>query len=77
METEAMRKELLTLIERGDNTLLEAIYEVVKDYNESFELSEEELKELDRRRERYLSGESKSYTWEEAKEIIRQNRKVK
>ena len=72
MEREALQKELQNIIETGDDALLEALHEVAKDYDESFELSEEELKELDRRREEYLSGKGKSYTWAEAMEIVRQ-----
>lgn len=38
---------------------------------EGFELSEAQKRELDRRRERHEAGESRSYTWEEAKAMIR------
>ncbi len=34
-------------------------------------LTEEDYKTIDSRRERHLNGESKSYSWEEVKEKIR------
>lgn len=37
------------------------------------ELSDEELALLDERRERHLKGESRSYTWEQAEEIMRKD----
>lgn len=77
METDIMRKELQNMIANGDDELIADLYDIAKEYNDNFRLSDEEMKELDKRRERYLSGESKSSTWEEAKQAIRQNRKVK
>ena len=74
METETMRKELQNIIANGNDELIARLYDAAKEYSDGFKLPEEELKELNRRRERYLSGESKSYTWEESKQLIRQNR---
>jgi len=36
-----------------------------------FEMTEEDIKELDERRRKRLSGESKPYTWEEAKALLK------
>ena len=35
--------------------------------------SDDEVSELDRRRERHLKGESRSYTWEQAEAILRKD----
>ena len=76
METEIMRKELREAIDNGDDALVEAIYEMLKDY-ETDEITEEEIKELDELRRKRISGESKTFTWEEAKEIIQQRKLLK
>jgi hypothetical protein len=39
------------------------------------ELSEEELAMLDDRRERHLKGESRSYTWDQVEEILKNDLK--
>ncbi|MBK7086049.1 MAG: hypothetical protein IPH53_15855 [Flavobacteriales bacterium] len=39
------------------------------------ELSEEELAVLDERRERHLKGESRSYTWDQVEEILKNDLK--
>ena len=39
------------------------------------ELSEEELAMLDERRERHLNGESRSYTWDQVEEILKNDLK--
>jgi hypothetical protein len=39
------------------------------------ELSEEELALLDERRERHLKGESKSYTWDQVEDILKNDLK--
>ncbi|MBK7269587.1 MAG: hypothetical protein IPI07_08750 [Flavobacteriales bacterium] len=38
-------------------------------------LSEEELAVLDERRERHLKGESRSYTWDQVEEILKNDLK--
>jgi hypothetical protein len=48
---------------------------VAKEYNEDdddfeYEFTAEDIKEFDSRREKRLSGETRTYSWEEAKDII-------
>lgn len=69
MQIEAMRKELRELIDKGDDTMIAELYDMVKS-DDLAELTEEDIKELDERREKRLSGESKVYTWDEAKAMI-------
>ena len=50
------------------------MYAVAKEYNEKddfeYEFSEEEIKLFEERRAKCLSDESKTYSWQEAKDII-------
>jgi hypothetical protein len=50
------------------------MYAVVKEYSDAddfeYEFSEEELKHFDERRAKRLSGESKTYGWQEAKDFL-------
>ena len=73
METEAIGKELLEAIDNSDDDLLEKIQEVIKEHNE---IPEEQMKLIMKERENYLNGKEKSYSWEEAKEIVRSRKKV-
>ena len=59
--------------EIDDEAFLEAVYTIVysKTENVEYELTSEQLQILEYRRETYLRGEGKSYTWEEVKYRIR------
>jgi hypothetical protein len=50
------------------------MYAVAKEYNEEddfeYEFSEEEIKLFEERRNKRLKGESKTYSWQEAKNMI-------
>ena len=72
METEAIRKELREIIDNGDDDLLQKIFEVIKEHNQ---IPEERMKIIMQEREEYLNGKGKSYSWEEAKAIVRSKRK--
>ncbi len=72
MEEGNIRDELHEYINNGDEKLLKIMYAVAKEYNESddFEFSAEEITELEERKRKRLNGESKVYSWEEAKKFI-------
>ena len=73
MENVMIKEKLQQYIDSGDEKLLKLMYAVAREYTEEedeYELTEEQIVELDRRRESWLSGESKGYSWEEAKKII-------
>lgn len=74
MENAAIRQKLHQYIEKGDEKLLKLMYAVAREYNEEddfeYVFSEHEIKLFEERRAKRLSGESKSYSWPEAKEII-------
>jgi hypothetical protein len=71
--------ELKNLISKSMNSadigLLQYIAEAIDNYkiNESSSsaLTKDQINELDRRRDRYLSDEGKSYSWEEIKQKLR------
>lgn len=44
--------------------------EFIQDDDPQYNFTAEDIKEFDERRRKRLSGESKTYSWEEAKEII-------
>jgi len=62
----------LELIEMLLNTKREAVLKKVKMLLETeqddFSLTEEQYKVIDKRREAYLKGEGKSFTWEQVKQ---------
>ena len=80
MEVALIRQKLQQYIEKGDEKLLKLMYAVAKEYNDDddfeYEFSEEEIKLLEQRTERRLKGESKTYSWQEAKDIITGKRKM-
>jgi hypothetical protein len=74
MTIAAIRQRLITIIADADDKKVKAIYTLLADdqkENDTFTLSDEHVAILDEERAKHLRGESKSYTWEEAKQIIR------
>lgn len=68
------KKKLDDFIADADDKKIKGMYLLLEDEinkKEAFELTEEHFEILDRERENHLNGESESYTWDEAKEIIR------
>jgi len=80
METAGIRKELQEYIDKGDEKLLRMMYALAKEYNDDdnadLELREDDINEFENRRAKRLSGESKLYDWQEAKQIITSKRKM-
>jgi hypothetical protein len=68
-----VKEKLYNYINSGDEKLVSILYAVAREYmndDEGYEFSEEELKEFEDRRKKRISGESKTYSWQQAKEII-------
>ena len=79
MESLVIKEKLQEYINLGDDKLLKLMYAVAKEYTEigdEYELTEEQIAEIDRRREKFMNGESKGYTWDEAKKIITGEKKI-
>jgi hypothetical protein len=74
MEPASIRQKLHQYIDRGDEKLLKLMYAVAREYNEDddfeYQFTEEEIKEFEERTAMRLRGESKTYSWKDAKEII-------
>ena len=73
MESVIIKEKLQEYINCGDDKLLKLMYAVAKEYtemDEDYELTEEQIMELDRRREKCINGESKGYSWSQVKKII-------
>ncbi len=74
METVSIRKHLHDYVDKGDEKLLRLMYALAREYNDEDdfenELSEGDIKMFDKRRTKRLSGESKTYNWQQAKKIV-------
>ena len=78
MTTSAMRERLIAYLSDADDKKIKGLYSLLEDTIEESahsELSQDELTFLNEERQKHLSGESKSYNWEEVKNMIR-NRKA-
>jgi len=79
MESGNMRQKLHHYIDSGDEKLLKIMYVVAKEYNDEYDDSNEysfsnaDMQVFEERRKKRLSGESKIYSWDEAKRIITRN----
>lgn len=66
-----LRKKLHSYIDNAEEKKLQAIYTMVEDDIETSSLlTPAQKKELDKRMIEYKQGKGKTYTWNEAKEII-------
>ena len=70
MGTAQIREELHQFIERADERVLNQIHGMMKSASENTILTEEQQKDLDMRVGHHKSGESKSYSWSEARAQI-------
>jgi hypothetical protein len=74
VQTTAIRQKLHQYIDNSDEKLLKLMLALAKEYNEDddaeYEFTSDDISIFDERREKRLSGESKTYSWTDAKEII-------
>lgn len=75
MATLDLRNTVKEYINTADIRLLKMIKALAESYQsdeqETFTLSEEQYKMIDKRREAHLKGESTSFTWEQVKQNAR------
>ncbi len=79
MTTTAIRKKLMTYIADADDKKVKGLYMLVEDdmgNTKKFKLSADQLKMVEQEKEKHIKGKSKSYSWPEAKDIIRGKRKL-
>lgn len=66
MEDSILKEKLHHLVDSADTKLLEILYNVASEFNQSnFDLSSEQLAELKRRLELFDSGKMAFSTWDE------------
>ena len=68
-----LKKQLHSAIDNiNDSEFLEAVYKIISAKNDEAEysISDNDWAEIERRRKLHKSGESKSYSWTEAKKIV-------
>jgi len=74
MQTTQIRQKLHQYIDNSDEKLLKLMLALAKEYNDEddfdYEFTDADIKVFDEKREKRLSGESSTYSWQEAKEII-------
>ena len=74
MTTTSIRKKLIAYIAEADDKKVKGLYKLIEnDISgvEKFELSDEHFQILEHDREEHLKGKTKSYSREDAKQIIR------
>jgi len=74
MTTTAIRKKLLNYLADADDAKVKAIYTLLeRDIQEEghFELTDEQFQILEKEREMHFNGQTKSYTRQQADQIIR------
>ncbi|MBS1533267.1 MAG: hypothetical protein JSU01_23410 [Bacteroidetes bacterium] len=77
MQTVDIRQKLHQYIDDGDEKLLKMMFALAKEYNDDemdYIFTDEDIKEFDRRKEKRLTGESKTFGWQEAKNMIIQRK---
>jgi len=74
MQTTAIRQQLHKYVDSSDDKLLKLMLALAREYNDDVELeyqfTDEDIKLFDERRAKRLSGESKVYSWDDARNII-------
>ncbi|HEY8928496.1 MAG TPA: hypothetical protein VIM55_04875 [Mucilaginibacter sp.] len=77
MTTSTIRKKLMTYLADAEDSKIRAIYTLLEsDISEetSVRLTDEQWQILDKEREMHLSGQSRSYTRDESRQIIKGQR---
>jgi hypothetical protein len=69
MSSIAIKEALHEYINNSDDKLLQMIYAMIREYNQQ-PLNDADIAELEARTMRRQKGESKSYDWQTAKDIM-------
>lgn len=80
MQASNIRQKLQQYVDTGNEKLLKLMYAVAREYSDDddfeYEFTDEELQQFEQRRQKRLSGESKTYSWKETKDIIAGKKKM-
>jgi hypothetical protein len=77
MATLSIRQKLMTYLADADDSKIKAIYTLLKNEiqeEDAYVLTDEQMRILDEEHHLHITGQSKSYTREEAGQIIRGQR---
>jgi hypothetical protein len=81
MESKNIRKKLHDYVDNGDPKLLKLMYAMAREYNDEddfeYEFTDEEIRIFEQRKAKRISGESKTFSWDEAKRIITGENKMR
>jgi len=72
-----MREHLIAYLLNADGKKIKGLYSLLEDNIQKdalIDLSKDELDFVNRERNKHLNGESKSYNWEEVKDLIRKRK---
>lgn len=80
MTKTALKKKIYEFVDHTDEKILQVIYTILEEHikskkEEEHHLTNEDIKELDRRWENYKKGNTKTYTLEEIKKEARKKLK--
>jgi hypothetical protein len=78
MTISAQRKAIMRYLESADKEQIQVIYNLFVESDkrlDTFSLSKEDQDDIDLQRKRYLAGEAKTYSLEEATKIVNERRK--
>lgn len=71
MTTAAIQHQIISLLPQVENKkILKAVHDILQQEAKSLKLSQAQMDEIDRREADYLSGKSKSYSWEDVENMI-------
>ena len=74
MTSTAIRSRVQEYLEVADSKKVKAFYTMleteIEDTLSSYNLSDEQMKEVEKRRKSYLAGKSKTHSWLEAKSML-------
>lgn len=74
MDIQLAKMELIEmLVNIQKESVLKKIKDILEKEQESDSLSEDDYKIIEARREKHLNGKSKSYTWNETRNIVENN----
>jgi len=77
MTTAAMRAQLIEFLSGADEKKIAGLYALLEENiqeKKSPALTEEQINFLNGERKKHLAGESKSYSWDEVKEMVRKKK---
>ena len=73
MSTVELKKKIIDYMDHADDKVLGAIYTLLEANAVNHTATDEQITIAEERAEEYLAGKSKTYGWEEAKEMISKN----